>query len=472
MIKLASEINMTETSSPYRVAYAHGLPIAGVAFDMVRDMLSTVMKHASLPADIIVTHSMGQKALLLNHPDLIRYVLVENHRNYRKSDPYIRFESAIGLGLLTSNGEKWRRDRQKIQPMFNRERIGHYYFDVVNEVSEKYKQKWLKLSENGSFDTNITEEMARITTEVILKSIFGNAISDQTVEGLYHAYSTMIDYLKNVRIFPKVDLRRCVGAPSYFRFRKAVRYVDAVLSELVDQGRQQALADRQSFLALILQAHQDNPSGFSEKDIRDHAVSMVFAGFESTSILMQWIWYALDDRADIKHALRQHIVSHAPCLAAEESSGLNFEMVQAMDYLDAVIKETMRLYPPFWLTGRQPVEDDVIGGLAVTRGTMVALPQIAMHRHPGWWQEPNSFMPERFMGEAGKAIHPGAYFPFSLGPRKCSGHSFVDMEARTIMAKLMPFFDVAALNKVGNYMQPGISLKLRHPLMVRISRAA
>lgn len=462
---------MSETQKKtYNVLELHGLPFIGLAIPIILDPLNTVLDHAQRGADIVSVKVMGQPTLLLNHPDLIRHVLIDNHKNYRKSAPYIRFESAIGLGLLTSNGDKWRRDRQKIQPMFARERIEGYYYEVVNEVSEKYKHRWLRLTEHGSADLNISEEMAKLTTEVILKSIFGRSIDDEAVASLHAAYAVLIDYLKTVRIFPRVDLRRLCLMPSYFRFRRALAYIDRTLAQLAEHYKRGGLTDRRNMLALLVEAQKGDPEHFTAKDIRDHAVSMVFAGFESTSILMQWLWYALDEHAGVAATLREHILDHAPCTATEDSTSLTFDAVQRMEYLNAVVKETMRLYPPFWLTGREPIEDDRFGDFTVKRGTVIALPQISMHRHPRWWKESERFMPERFMGDAGQVIDPGVYFPFSQGPRKCSGYSFVDMEAKTIMAKLVPLFDVVALNKAGNPMRPGISLKLKYPLKVRISR--
>jgi cytochrome P450 len=454
----------------YTVSQLSGPPFIGLLVPALRDPLSFTMQLAHSHGDIISFSVLGQRGVQLNHPDLIRHVLVENHKNYRKSKPYIRFESAIGLGLLTSNGEKWKRDRQKIQPMFNRERTAGYYFEVASEVSEKYKRKWLALTENGATEINVTEEMAKITTEVILKSIFGRDIDDEAVLSLHHSYSVLIDYLRNIRLFPNVDMRKMFGTPAYFRFKKELANVDGRLLALAAKYRQAGLTDRYNMLALLIEAQKNDPAHFSDKDIRDHCVSMVFAGFESTSILMQWFWYMLDDREDIRRKLRENITHNAPCTATLDSTALSYESVQRMDYLSMVFKETMRLYPPFWMTGREPVEDDWLGDFKLAKGTTVVVPQLAMHRHPKWWENPNSFSAERFSPENEPTIDGGLYFPFSLGPRKCSGHMFVDMEAKTIIAKLLPFFDVTALNKVGNPMRPGISLKLKEPLRVRLSR--
>lgn len=462
---------MSDTSpKTYTVSRLKGLPLIGMLIPVIRDQLGFIMHNMAQQADIISFTVMGQKAIQLNHPELIQHVLVNNHKNYKKSKPYIRFESAIGLGLLTSNEEKWKRDRQKIQPMFNRDRTAGYYFEVVSEVSEKYKHKWLKLTENGNAELNITEEMARITTEVILKSIFGKGIDDETVASLHHSYAVLIDYLKNVRILPHVDLRKVFCTPAYFRFKRELANIDDRLKALAEQYRNGGLTDKYNMLALLVEAQKDDPANFSAKDLRDHAVSMVFAGFESTSILMQWLWYVLDERADVKHKLLDDITQHAPCTATLDSSGLTFDSIRQMGYLSAVLKETMRLYPPFWITGREPIDDDIFGDFKVKRGTVIALPQIALHRHPQWWHEANSFIPERFLGENESSIPDGLYFPFSQGPRKCSGHMFVEMEAKTIIAKLAPFFTVTALNKVGNCMQPGISLKLKDPLKVQLAR--
>lgn len=415
-------------------------------------------------ADIVSFEIMGQEVVQLNHPDLIKHVLVDNHKNYRKSKPYIRFESALGLGLLTSNGEKWKHDRQKIQPMFNREKIAGLYYDIVNEVTERHKQRWLAMTDNKTADINLNAAMEEITTEVILRSIYGNEIDDEMVSSLHHSYDVLIEYLGTLRLFPRIDLRKLFCMPSYFRFKKALQDIDSRLKILMSQYKKEGANQPRNLLELLMEAH------FSEQDVRDHCVSMVFAGFETTSTLMKWFWYAIDDQSTVKTKLLQDIARHAPCTQTFDTSKLSFSDVQNMNYLDLTIMEILRLYPPFWISGREPIEDDYLGGFKVKKGTAVALPQIAMHRHPNWWKEPNSFLPERFLPESAAGFEKGMYFPFSLGPRGCSGQAFSEMEAKTTIAKLLPFFEVSVLNKLGNAVNPGITLRFKHPLRARISR--
>lgn len=462
-----------ENNKNYSVSRVSGLPFIGLAFPAIANPLGMVMKLSQHYGDIVLFNVLHQKVMQVNNPELIRRIFVDNQKNYQKSKPYIRFQSAIGQGLLTSNGDKWKRDRQKIQPMFNRERIASYYFDIVNLVTEKYKKRWFELTEHGKVELNITEEMAKITTEVILRSIFGNNIKDETVVSLHHSYSVLIEYLKNIRIFPNIDLRKLFLFPSYFRFKKELNNIDETIKKLSEEYKKDSgLNDKYNMLALLIEAQKADPQNFSDKDVRDHTVSMVFAGFESTSILMQWLWYTLDDYSEIREKLRADIIEKAPCTITEDSRSLSFDEIKNMDYLSLVLKETMRLYPPFWMTGREAVEDDYFGNFKVEKGTTITISQMAMHRHHRFWNNPNSFIPERFLPENEKKIDDGLYFPFLQGGRKCSGYMFVDMEARTIIAKLLPLFDVVALNKVGNSLQPGISLKLKYPLQVTIDRAS
>lgn len=456
----------------YSVSRLKGLPIIGFLLPAIKNPLGMVMDLSQRYGDIILLNVLGQNVMQVNHPDIVRRIFIDNQKNYKKSKPYIRFESAIGLGLLTSNGEKWKRDRQKIQPMFNKEQIANYYFDVTNFVSEKYKQRWLHLTEKNGAEINITEEMAKITTEIILRSIFGNNISDETVTSLHHSYVVLIEYLKNIRVLYNADLRKLFCHPAYFSFKKELANIDNHIKILSEQYRNSGRSDKYNMLSLLIEAQKSDPDNFSEKDIRDHAVSMVFAGFETTSVLMQWVWYALDDRADIRDKLRADIINNAPCTSAADSSNLTFEEVKKMDYMTLVLKETMRLYPPFWMTGREAVEDDYLGDFKVERGTTIVISQLTMHRHHKFWNNPNSFIPERFFPENEAKIDDGIYFPFLHGGRKCSGHMFVDMEAKTIIAKLLPLFTVKVLNKLDNYLQPGISLKLKNPLMVEIDRVS
>lgn len=448
-----------------------GWPCVGMLKDAIVNPMGLLLDNAQRYGDIIPNPMIGTTMLQVNHPDLVQYVLVENHKNYQKSIHYRRFESAVGQGLLISNGEKWRRDRQKIQPMFRRDQIEGYYFDVVNEVTEKFKQKWLSLTEKGPVQINLAYEMAAITTEIILRIIFGkDNLTEKDIVSLHHSFDVLMSYLKTLRVFPDKDMRKFFHMPSYYRFRKEVANIEVILSDLTNKYRKSDIADKLNLLALLIEAQKVDPANFNDRDIRDHSIMMVFAGFETTSIVMQWLWFALDSNPEVRKKLRDEMIFCAPCTANADSSGLRYEQAQQMEYTLAAIRETMRLYPPFWLISRSPVEDDCLGGYKVKAGTEVVLPQIVIHRSPRWWDNPNAFIPDRFLPENEHMILPGAYFPFALGARGCVGAKLGEMEARVIATKLLPMFRMKMLNAVDNGYNPSISLKFKKPLIVEIDR--
>jgi cytochrome P450 len=186
---------------------------------------------------------------------------------------------------------------------------------------------------------------------------------------------------------------------------------------------------------------------------------------------MQWMWYALDTRVDVEDKLRAEMITYFPAATTNDHTSPNPEQIDKMGYLSAVIKETMRIYPPIWVSSREAFEDDYFGQYKVNRGTIIIVPQLVMHRHPRWWDNPNSFVPERFFPENEAKIDAGLYFPFTHGARKCSGYRLAEMEAKIIFTKLLPLFKVRAINSSTNSFEPGITLKLKKPLLAEIIRA-
>lgn len=451
----------------YTVSGPKGLPGLGMMLEVNRDPLAFLVANSQRYGEIIPFHIMGQKVVQVNHPDLVRRVLMENHKNYIKSSAYIRFESVLGKGLLTSNGEKWRRDRQRIQPMFKREQIEGYYFDVIKSVGDKYCRRWLAITDGGEAELNITQEMSAITLEVIVKLIFGkDNLDDETIASLHRSTDVFMDYLKRIRLIPRVDLDKVFCTPRYFRFRKELRNLESIIGSLLDQYKKGLLSDQDNMLALLLAAQKADPEHFSERDIRDQCATMLFAGFETTAILMQWMWFVLAARPDIVARLRGEIAQN---LSGEAS--LSYEGMQKMHYLTAVFKEALRLYPSFWVTSREPLEDDFFGSYRVERGSLVVLPQYVMHRHPRWWKDPDSFVPERFFPENEAEIDDGLYFPFSQGARKCSGYRLAEVEAKAIFAMLLPLFNVSVDKAAEIRFDPAISLRPDPSLLATIRRA-
>ena len=178
----------------------------------------------------------------------------------------------------------------------------------------------------------------------------------------------------------------------------------------------------------------------------------------------------MDKEPGVAEKLRAHITQHTPSATVADNADLSFKAVNNMDYLAMVFKETMRLYPPFWATSRDAIEDDYFGDYHIPKGSNVVLPQIVMQSHLRWWDNPNAFIPERFSAENEANLDEGLYFPFSLGPRKCSGYKLAEMEAKAIFATLFPLFKVTIMNATGNGPEPSVSLRPQQLLQAQIKR--
>jgi len=462
---------MPETGKKYSTSHNKGFLGLKTIRELNRDPIVHLMKNASR-GDIVSFNVMGQLMIQINHPDLIRHVLMDNHKNYRKTKVYIRFEPIIGKGLFTSDGEKWKRDRQKIQPMFKREQLEGYYFTVISEVAEKYKHRWIAFAENSDSPVDLTKEAVAMTVEIIVKLACGkDNLDDDMIQAIHQGYDVFTEYLKPLRTFPKIDMRKVFHRPEYIEFNRQYIKLSGIFKGLIEQHKRGELSDKLNMLALLLAAQKEDPTHFSDQDILDQIFSMIFGGFETTSALIQWIYYVLDERPDIEKKMREEIIRHAPCVLNTDSSGLTYDAIEKMEYIGAVLKETMRLYPPIWVSSREPIDDDYFGDFKVKRGTTILLSQITMHRHSRWWEKPNAFIPERFLPENERHIDEGIYFPFSHGSRKCIGYRLAEMEGKIIIAKLLPFFNVTLLNAWNNGSNPSITLKPKSPLKMTISRA-
>ncbi len=442
----------------------------GLLQQMKSDPIGFMEKNSIEYGDFIPFSVMGKNMIQVNHPDLVRYVLMSNAKNYSKGKNYRRFEPALGQGLFTSSGEKWKKDRQKIQPMFKTEQIQGYYFDIVKSVSIKYKKLWEDRIKSNDNIINISSEMSFMTTEIILKSIFGkDNINDESVRSLHRSYSVLIEYLKKQRLFPDIDFRAIFNTGQYKLFKEELANIENILNELIIRYNNGSVCDEYNMLSLLLKDKKLDSESWSNSDIRDHTVSMVVGGFETTSLLMQWIWFALDTNPNVRENLYNQLVINMPYLSDGNSDKISYKDMVGIEYLNGVISEAMRLYPPFWATARTPIKDDYFGSYKVKAGSVVILPQMIMHRHERWWHKSKDFLPERFADNQNKEKE-FIYFPFSLGPRKCIGFRFAIMEAKTIISVLATSFNVEILNSESHEFSPGITLKTKNNIMAKISK--
>ncbi len=366
---------------------------------------------------------------LLNHPDYVEYVLVKNNRNFIKDRAERSGLRFLGQGLLTSEGDYWRRQRRLAQPAFHRQKISAYGRTMV-EIAEKM----LDASWRDGETRGIQEDMSRITLEIVSATLFGASITEDLEEEVGDALGVVMERFTGGILF-KVPER--IPTPANLRFRHAIRRLEEIIYGIIRERRRSPAGDAGDLLSMLIAARDEaTGEGMTDKQLRDEVLTIFLAGHETTALNLSWTWHLLAGHPTIaeklRDELRETLGERAP--AMEDIPGLR--------YADAVVKESMRLYPPVWGFGREALRDCEIGGFHVPKGTQVVMSQWVMHRDGRYFEDPETFRPERWLDGSTDGLPKYAYFPFGGGPRLCIGQSFARMEAVLLLATISQRFEL------------------------------
>jgi enediyne biosynthesis protein E7 len=410
----------------------------------------------------VVKFAMGPKTLyFFNHPDHAKYVLADNPLNYHKGLGLKEARKRIlGDGLLTSEDEVWKRQRRIIQPAFRRDRIAGFT-DVVTDAGETLVGR-LGARVGGTVD--LSEEMTKLTMAVLGKSLLAADLSPLQMLG------PAFEVAQDQAMFEMVSLGAIpawLPTPRNFRFRKAKgQLADAV--EVLVSGRAHAggQAGGGDLLSLLASAYKDDPDAEKRwRVMRDELVTILLAGHETTASTLSWTWYLLSQHPEVADAL------HAEAVSVLGDRKPDHEDLARLPYTTTVIQETMRLYPPVWGLTRITVAEDVVGGYRVPAGADVMISPYTLHRHPGFWPEPNEFRPSRFKDSATPASHRYAYIPFGAGPRVCIGSHLGMLEATLIAAMVARDFRFELAPGARAVPEAMLSLRVRGGLPMTVRRA-
>lgn len=365
------------------------------------------------------------KGYLLNHPDYFQHVLKSKHHDYNKQNyNYRMLKPVLGEGLITSDGDQWLRHRRLIQPAFHREKI-HRFTSVVVDATQRMLERWASQA-SPEQPIDMDKEMMKLTFHIITRSLFSADLRDASdiVRRAFGVLNRDIAYrLTNVFVPPL-----WVPTPRNRAFKTARDDLNRVVYTIIERRRKKG-EYRDDLLQMLLNA-QDADSGYrmTDKEVRDEVMTLVLAGHETTANLLAWTCYLLSQHPDAAH--RMHEELNAVFSGAEPV----VNDLSSLRYTDSVIQEALRLYPPVWIISRKAIDRDVIGGYTIPAGSVVTLCSYALHRHPDFWDDPDSFFPERFLIQDRELSK--AYFPFGGGPRSCIGAPLAMMEARLILAMI------------------------------------
>jgi cytochrome P450 len=365
-------------------------------------------------------------AYIVNHPDLIQQVMVTDAQHYYKTRNLKQIMyPAIGEGLLTNDGDSWKRQRKLAQPAFHTKRIASYA-DVMVDYTHRMMDTW-----HDQETLDVLKSMSHLTMQIISKTVFDAQVSGE--DELSRAVSTILKTVDK-RFSRLLSLPRWVPTPENRRINHAVARIDAIIQQFIDDRRRTG-EDKGDLLSMLMAAQdEDNGTGMSDKQLRDEAMTVFGAGHETTSLNLTWTLYALSQYPEVEaklHAEIDRVLGDRPA---------TFEDLPNLPYTEWVIKESMRLYPPVWGTSRQTIDTVDIGGNTLAKNNVVLVNIYAVHRDERYFPQPHLFQPERFAPENEKNIPRYAYLPFGAGPRVCIGNSFAMMEARLVLASLVQRF--------------------------------
>jgi cytochrome P450 len=425
-----------------------------LALEFDRDAIGLITGGFRDYGDVWQITAGGSVQFMFAHPDHLHEILLEKADKFHKDAGYKDSKKGLarfmGNGIVTSDGEFWKRQRRLIQPAFHAKRIESYAETMVDYTLAQIAD-W----QDGAM-LDVDHEMMSVTFKIIAKAVFDFDATGE-IDAMNDAMGAFQDSSNNANQM----IPAWVPTPLELRTRAAVKAVDKMVYRLINERRAED-GERGDLVTLLLAARDEDGNGMSDLHIRDELVTLMMAGHETTANTMNWTLMLLAQYPDVEAALHEELDrvlgGRAPTLAD----------LRQLPYTERVIKESMRLYPSVFAFGRQAMEDVEIGGYAVPKGASVNLFTYVTHRDPRWWgDDAEQFKPERWTADFEKDLKKYAYLPFSMGPRVCIGNSFAMMEAQLILATIAQRWKLRLQAGQVVQMQPLITLRPKGGLRMR-----
>ncbi|HEX6478063.1 MAG TPA: cytochrome P450 [Ktedonobacteraceae bacterium] len=452
----------TKAAIPSHPAMAPGLrshSLLGSASEMQRDPLG-FMTRAHQLGDVVHMRFVSQSAYLIYHPDDVKHVLQENHRNYNKDlFTYKLFRPFMGNGLLTNDGQSWLHQRRLMQPAFHRQRLTNYAAVMTNATANML-ERW-QTRTDGDAPLDIADEMMRLTLGIVGQTLFDMDLSQET-STVGRAVSELLKLIGNYVYTPFPPLS--IPTPRNRRIRAAIRELDKVVYGIISERRKQQ-TDSADLLSMLLSLRdEETGEGMNDQQLRDEVMTLIIAGHETTANALAWSLYLISQHPQVERRLWTEVDE---VLAGSVPT---LEHLPGLKYTHMVLEEAMRLYPPGVIFARKAIGDDVLGGYAIPANSMIIVSPYAVQHNAEFWPDPDVFDPERFTPERSADRPHYAYIPFSGGPRLCIGVSFAMMEAQIILAAIAQHYQLRMVPGHPVVPQALVSLRPKYGLRMTIQR--
>ncbi len=392
----------------------------------------------------------------LYHPEDVGRVLVTESRAFIKDMVTRELSLMLGEGLLTSEGETWRRQRKLAAPSLTKRQISSYGETMVSRAVAA-TERW-----GDAEIRNVHADMMAMALEIVLGTLFGAEAGPEVARVGALLEVAMTEYERRMagwrRLLPAWAPTRAVT-----RVKKAAAELDEILMKII-RARRASGREGDDLLWRLLMARDEDGAKMDDRQLRDESLTMFLAGYETTALAISYALHLISVHGEVANRLREEVDrvlgSRTACV----------EDLEQLRYADAVIKEAVRLFPPAWSIGREASEDVEIGGYTLPRGSQVVIPQWVIHRDPRWYEDPAVFRPERWLGDLAEDLPRFAYIPFGGGPRVCIGNHFAMMEAVLVLATVVQRFSVFPVAGFRLELSPSVTLRPKRGVSLRVAR--
>ncbi|MGI4758536.1 MAG: cytochrome P450 [Janthinobacterium lividum] len=438
------------TPSPFSTA--PGLPVLGSLIPLSRNALRLFTRLAVEHGDRVRLRVPGRQILLLSHPQDLEMILVRDKAHYGRSRELRKLRPVFGNGLVVSDGELWRRQRNMVQPHFQHDALARYA-EIMLLTIRPQLQRWC-VGETR----DMLSDMLEYTGNTICEVLFGKSFQVNH-PGVGAAVRTVFGDLRSEILYLPVWRRLPLGKGR--RWNSAAQTLNRAIRQTI-AARRASDELHEDLLQALLMARDEQGRPMSDQQLHDEIMTFFIGGYETAALALTWCTYLLAQHQEVQNRVRQelHTVLNGRSLQASDLSQLR--------YTQAVIKETLRLYPPAWSIGRCSLPGAVLGGEALPAGTDIWINLHGLHHDARWYQDPESFRPERWIGHVQT---PYTFLPFGIGPRVCIGQHFAMAEATLALAAMLSKFRLTRATPESIEPSAWLTLRPSRPVLLRITEA-
>ena len=439
-----------------------GLPILGILPEISKNPLNYLLTKSQELGDVIKLQLAHREIFFLNHPDYAKHILFDHCENFDKGTRgWEKLRIIFNQGVFTSDGPTWLRQRRTMQPSFSHDRILKFGDLIVQEVL-RVAESWEKFAvEKKTF--NIHKEMMALAFRIIARAMFSENLENERIQAVWYNLPFVLHYI-SVSYKRVLDLPLWIPSPLNQNVKKALKNLDQIVFEMIAQRRKEK-EKKTDLLSRLIDA-QDPETGkkMDDQEIRDHVMTIMFAGHETTANALTFAWYLLAKHPEIDAKLHHEIDQ------VLSNDTLTPSHLQKLPYTTNVFQEALRLFPPAWIIPRRTRVEANLGNFRIPANKTLFLCTYTLHRHPNFWENPEKFDPDRFKNSAQNSPFPFVYLPFGVGPRICMGRELAMLEGPLVLSGLAQKYRIKLDGKFKMELDLSVTLRSKNPVLVSLEK--